>query len=256
MIESLIAALRKVSVCETRKWLKRNEVFFTTIVAICLTMMSIMVSIMSIQLAEKANEVAFYEVELLKAEQQPIIHFELDKKNTNDKIIIYNKGSNLKEFKANPMIFLSITYNENKKCKKCEESILFPLKEYYFFKYPANDLTGKLMEMNGNDDNYGQVYEANNKFINFAQKHNDSGNIKIKRYIQVKYKDIFENPHEAVYRIEEKYYNPLTEADGGKIIYKYGELESQSLTITDLSPDILYQKWSKNRIENNNNANL
>ena len=101
-----------------RTWLKNNKIFFDTFAAIGIALMAIMLSYMSIQISETANQIAFYETEIMKMQNQPIFQFDVnniyhDSKYEEEQLKIINKGSPISGFTYNYIIFLKITYYEN-----------------------------------------------------------------------------------------------------------------------------------------------
>ena len=95
-----------------REWLERNKIFFEIVVALSLTCMSIIVSI-------NANQIAAYQNELIKGENQPIFVFNLtyaenDRLGKGERIDVSNIGKPAYNFKAEPYIFFDVhLYNKS-----------------------------------------------------------------------------------------------------------------------------------------------
>jgi hypothetical protein len=95
-----------------REWLERNKIFFEVVVAFSLTMMSITVSI-------NANQIATYQNDLIKEENQPMFIFNLSQADNGsldigERIDIYNIGKPAYNFDAKANIFFDVyLYNES-----------------------------------------------------------------------------------------------------------------------------------------------
>lgn len=243
-----------------RKWLESNKIFFETILAVGLTIMAIMLTLMSINISNHANQIAFYETELMKMENQPIFHFATNNvfhSDNNDSIYweeqltINNIGKPLKEFDCEDMIFMKIVYSESD--HYAYEFVLIPINDYYYFDFPSGNLIGELADLRGYYNpkykifNRNAVMQADRLFSDFVQKRNASGYINIIRFIKVEYKDIFENTHTEIYFVHPlgTKTHKLKEEDG-EIISDYYESFwwNESLSIDNLSPNILYDYLS------------
>ncbi len=245
-----------------REWLNKNKIFFETIVAVFLTGMAIALTIMSINVSIKTNEIAFYETEIIKMENQPIFHFKVaydyidfDEFKypvpVDEKLIINNIGKPLKEFNYEKMIFLKIRYWENGINPR---SAFIPI-DYYFPSFPTGNLTDELITFRGpflpnqKTGNRLKVLQAEKNLSEYVRRlnANDSVNIDILRYIKVKYTDIFGNIHEEVYFVDPlNGAYKLNENDGITVSKYYKSFMYDELYISNLSPSILYENWSIN----------
>lgn len=243
-----------------RKWLESNKIFFETIVAVGLTIMAIMLTFMSINISNNTNQIAFYETELIKMENQPILHFVMNNvfhPDNNDslyweeQLTINNIAKPLTKFDYDDMIFMKIAYHASD--SYVYEFVLIPINDYYFFSFQTGNLTGKLADLRGYYNleekifNKNAVMQADGQFSDFAKNRNASGYISIIRFIKVEYKDIFENTYTEIYFVD-----PLgtrthkLKKEDGKIISDYYESFwwNESLSIDNLSPNILYDNLS------------
>lgn len=243
-----------------RKWLESNKIFFETIVAVGLTIMAIMLTFMSINISNNSNQIAFYETELMKMENQPILHFVInnvfhpdnnDSLYLEEQLIINNIAKPLKEFDYDGMIFMEIAYRESD--SYVYEFVLIPIDDYYYYSFRTGNLTGELADLRGYYNpkekifNKNAVMQADGHFSDFAKNRNASGYISIIRFIKVEYKDIFENAHTEIYFVHPSgtRTHKLNEEDG-KILSDYYESFwwNESLSIDNLSPNILYDNLS------------
>lgn len=241
-----------------RKWLKKNKIFFDTLAVIGIALMSIMLSYMSIQISADSNQIAFYETEIMKMQNQPIFQFDVnniyhDSKYEEEQLIISNKGSPVSGFTSNYIVFLEITYYEN---GSFSEFVLIPIYDYYGLIYPSGNLSGEMSNLEGwhkanpKKWNYDEVKKANELFGDFAYKNNAIGHINILRFMKVRYTDIFGNTHNETYYIRpfgDRSYK-LTKEDERLICNYYDEYfiynGLQGLYMDQLSsPNLLYNKW-------------
>lgn len=234
-----------------RVFLESNKIFFETILAVLL-------AIMAITLTMNSNEIASHEIELKKMENQPLLKFnvdlsEFDSENyRKDQLKISNIGTPPIDFKIDDMIFLNIVYeNEDGKFERA----LIPINGYYGISFPSGNLTGNLINFQGQrfyDENYGnykQIIIADDEFKDFSIKKNSTGHIYIMRFVKFEYKDIFENIHEEIYYVDPIGFgtHKLTKNEE-KIIsdYYYDFWFYDILDINDLSPEILYETYIEN----------
>lgn len=197
----------KIKICDwdkCRDWLVKNKIFFETITAVFLTIMAIVVSF-------EANQISSYQTEIIKKQQLPILHFEVDQiydsatsNYTRDELTISNVGSPLSEFKSDYAIFFKIDSGQRDEPPK---TALIPLEGYYFHTVITNKPVGELARIanyaipEGNNYKAGQTMRS---FYKYAEERNAWGLIDIVRYVRVKYKDIFGD-----YHIEYYYVSPL-----------------------------------------------
>lgn len=237
-----------------REFLINNKIFFETIVAVLL-------AIMAITLTINSNEIASYEIELKKMENQPLLKFdvnlsEYDYENyrfTKDQLIISNIGTPPKEFKIDNIIFLNIAYeNEHGRF----ENALIPINNYYGLGSPTGNLIGKLVNFKDkyyyyyeNHGNYEYISIANDEFTKFAVNKNSLGYINIMRIVKFEYKDIYEKSHEEMYYVDPYGYktHKLTKNNENIVSDYYDDFQFyEFLDITELSPEILYEKYTEN----------
>ena len=239
-----------------RDWLNINKIFFETIVAIFLAGMAITLTIMSITVSIQTNEIAFYETELMKMENQPIFRFDVTYDTidfdqfeypvpADEMLIINNIGKPLKEFSSKKMIFLKMGYLEN----GINTKLAFVPITYYIVSIPTGDLTNELMTFRGpylfdqKTGNRLKVLEAGDDLSEYVHRlnANDSVSIDILRYIKVEYTDIFGNIHEDIYFVDSMTGASKLNENDGVTISKYYKSFMHELDVSELSPSILYE---------------
>lgn len=229
-----------------RKWLENNRIFFELIVALSLTSMSIIVSI-------NANQIAEYQNELIKQENQPIFVFNLTRTvNPNytdngsldkgERIDINNIGKPAYNFTAEEYIFFDIRLY-NKSDNYSEKKAYVPVTNYYLYSVETDPAIGLLRSfnmdyffpINGTNytGNYAVYCHINEDFGNYSQTQNYFGYIDLKRYFHITYSDIYGEAHDEIYyvcggtsyKLKEKDKIDLDKRYNNGYISNYGFLE-------------------------------
>ena len=128
-----------------REWLEKNRIFFELVVALSLTSMSIIVSINS-------NQIAEYQNELIKEENQPIFVFNLTHSDNGsldvgERIDISNIGKPAYNFKAEPYVFFDI-HSYNKSDYNSEKKAYVPVTAYYGYSIETGSPVELLLSFN------------------------------------------------------------------------------------------------------------
>ena len=235
---------RKAKSC--RRCLRRNKIFFETIAAVFLTIMAITISY-------RGNQIASYQIQLMKQEKYPILDFcvdlTLDSEGhpIDDVLIISNAGPPLSEFGCHYVVFLEIEYG------KIGEKIgttMIPLIGYYDWTTMPNRQIGELATLSKSGVSEGNYQRANMALLEFqksAMKGKTTGFGEIVRYVQVWYKDIWGEKHVKFYFVDE-FGSSEIENEKGKEIFKEHEdklRESLYLKLEELSAESLYEMWAR-----------
>ena len=218
--------------------------------------MAVLLAIMAITLTINSNEIASYEIELKKMENQPLLKFDVDLSEhenyrpTKDQLKIYNIGSPPTEFQIDAIIFLNARYEDE---HGISEYALIPINDYYDgFSSPTGDLIGNLINFQGtssNKENYKLVGMANKEFMASAAKNKSIGSIDIMRFIKFEYKDIYGKSNVEMYYVDPygTRTHKLTENNKKIISDYYSDFYFYNfLDIAELSPEILYEKYTVN----------
>lgn len=180
--------------------------FFEVIVALSLTGMSIFVS-------STANQIASYQNELIKGENQPIFIFNTtyfhksiyDDSDYGEGMDIYNAGKPAYKFKSEAYVFFDISlYSAN----HTKMDLLIPVLLYYVDGTVVNAPVGLLQSYScpielTNGTHY--TYTCNsNVFNKMSDDFFHSGNqnisrlIDLKKYIHITYNDIYNENHDEI----------------------------------------------------------
>lgn len=213
-----------------REWLERNKIFFELVVALSLTSMSIIVSINS-------NQIAAYQNELIKEENQPIFVFNLTHADNGsldvgERIDISNIGKPAYNFKAEPYIFFDI-HLYNKSDYNSEKKAYVPITSYYGYSVETGSPVELLLSfnkyyfrpINGTNytGNYAAFYHINEDFSNYSQTRNYFGYIELKRYFHITYSDVYGEIHDEIHYVDEGASFKLLEKDKIDLDKRYND---------------------------------
>lgn len=235
-----------------RNWLEKNKVFF----GVLSPPLSIIAAILAILLAMQANKIALYQVKLMKLVQVPNLRFDVNfsgqspkQTYTNEQVVISNAGVPLKGFQCQGMVFLRIAPDRGMMLE-------IVLTDYYETILTSRG-TGELAILKNNRSLWRikqAVDSAEEKYFSIAWW-------RIRRYVQVEYKDISEKPYDEIYFVScddwlldrtssdllshYVYYVKLSELQGKRIIEDYERTirEGPKLSVYELSPKSLYAEY-------------
>lgn len=244
MVRDTHVKKRKVESC--RRYLKRNKIFFETIAAIFLTIMAITISY-------RGNQIASYQIQLIKQERYPRLDFcvdlTIDSKGRpiDDVLIISNTGPPLSEFGFQYVTFLEMEYG---KIGEEIRTTMIPLIGYYGLTTMSNRQTGELATLSRpgvSEGNYQRANMALLEFQIFATKGKTTGFGKVVRYVQVWYKDIWEEKHVKFYFVDEFGFSEVENEKGREIFEEHEDKlrESLCLELEELSAESLYEMTAK-----------
>lgn len=175
----------KSKIIELRTFLKRNKIFFEVLAATVLTITSIFVSF-------KANNISKRQMEIMESENTPRIEIQrtqlfIDSTKTYQvtKWLVFNNNSKISDFEIEKQIsFLNITKNS--------EEVSIPVIEYL---NPNGKLSGQ---------NEGLIYEFDNSNSfqdEFVTRQNlmDYGDVNVRSFIQISYHDVLGRKKEIKY---------------------------------------------------------
>ncbi len=237
-----------------RTYLEKNEIFFKTVVYI-------LVSIATIVLLFQANKISDTQVQIMeqqskiqKYQQTPSIfakvEFVLDpitNKYTNDTLVIYNDGAPLHYFSEYSAIFFEMQYGK----KGTEiQKILIPILDYYQNTFYTGNRIDKIMYLTAQNNNERQI-NAQNDLMSYANANDYYGLLEVKRYLEIKYYDKFNEEH-----IEYHYIDPIV--GGGMIenppvtkiavtdlieLHHEAQLRGIGVSLSEATPAVLISKY-------------
>lgn len=232
----------------TRKWLEENKVFFTTIAAILLSVMAIIVS-------WQTNLITQEQTKVIQREQLPSIRMEVSlpaydvetgETSGRDILYIYNNGAPIYEFNIENMVFIEICYTENHENMR---SVLYPILGYYNSTTIPARSTGAIAYIFSNEESWYKFDEVDQAFRKFAENNNGFGCLLLQRYIIFEYTDVFNEYHSEIYHYDRYHYST-------KLLNS--EEEKQLLELVDnayaneglwvfgqITPEILLEKWKQ-----------
>jgi hypothetical protein len=237
-----------------RKRLEENEIYFKTVVYI-------LVSIATIVLLFQANKISDTQVQIMeqqskiqKYQQTPSIfakvEFILDpitNKYTNDTLVIYNDGAPLHYFSSYSAIFFQMQYGK----KDTElQTILIPILDYYQNTFYSGNRVDKIAYLTTEKNNLMRV-QIQNDLTSYASSSDYYGLLEVKRYLEIKYFDKFNEEH-----IEYHYIDPVV--GGGMIenpqvtktavtqlieLHRQAQLSGIGVNLSEATPAVLINKY-------------
>jgi len=237
-----------------RTFLEKNEIFFKTLVYI-------LVSITTIVLLFQANKISDTQVQIMeqqskiqKYQQTPSIFAKVElvldpitNKYTNDSLVIYNDGAPLHYFSDYSAIFFEMQYGK----KGTEiQKILIPILDYYQNTFYTGNRIDKIMHLTAQHNNETQI-KAQNDLMSYANSNDYYGLLQVKRYLEIKYYDKFNEEH-----IEYHYIDPIV--GGGMIenppvtknavialieLHRQAQLRNIGVSLYEVTPALLINKY-------------
>ena len=240
-----------------RSWCKRNKDVTKTIgsvfVAILLSVMAIIVSIGALQ-------ISYYQTQLTEMQNQPIFsfvvnisppphlmegHFIDDNTDwTDDTLLISKKGSPMTEFDAKYYVFEKGVYKNSSFSKE----FMIPI-NYYANIEVETDSEGEFIKAvfpsrlwpDSPNGNLKEVRSVMGGFFDYAKEKGDSIEFELMRYVEIKYKDIFNKQHDDFYLVTEHGTTRLS-SDEGERIKKFDADKKYYLAN---HPFLVGQRWEK-----------
>jgi hypothetical protein len=179
---------------KTTKWLKRNEIYFTTICTIFLSAMAIIVSLISNQVANQQFEMEYFE-------KQP--DFQITKEQLfNDKtqkyedmnLIISKLSGKAKNIEIETINLLDIEYTNTKNEVKHSHLLI---EGYYNTSFLSGKTEGIIQTEAGHKNNTKEI-ELENYLTEMIENQNQYIYTQLKTYVQIKYLN-FQNESKTEY---------------------------------------------------------
>lgn len=214
--------MKMVTFIGLRKWLKRNKIFFEVVVTIALTIMAIYVS-------NTANQIASYQNELIKNENQPIFVFNMSvdehkklnysENNISESIEIENIGKPAYNFSAKSYIFFDIKLKDRNSGEM--KNVIIPITSFYNGGEYRGSPTGYMRtfyhySLKNGIDNYSkrdEVVEKINYDLYSYSKGEVFADVDLKRYVLINYYDVYGENHDDLYSVGVLNYVKLSEND-------------------------------------------
>jgi hypothetical protein len=210
--------------------LERNKIYFETVAASCVAVMSLIVAIVAVIVALYANELLEQQNQIMRTQSAPLLQFEVrlskDPKTGNyehESLNINNFGGSLDEFSAEYLYFVHAFFQSNVPAAQAKDKSI-PLFKYYIVNVLSGSRTGQLEQSDyyGSEGNNGKFSRLESEFMELARQHNGYGTIELDRYVHVTYHDIFGTPFDEVYAISSTGSRKLSPAEGAQIINMHG----------------------------------
>lgn len=196
-----------------RTWLEVNQIFFTTLATIFLTIMAIIVSLSQNSTAKKQakimedqSKIMSFQLQLDKTMASPHITAEIkpiyDSKTKNrisEQINVKNSGTDVFNVKCEVAILWVITTLETKIKRH-----YIPIKDYFLQEVRTNNSKGKLITLSA-----AAAYEVREaimiEYFKYIEKHDTWSSIATFEFLHIEYKDIFNEKFNEYLHISPRY---------------------------------------------------
>lgn len=182
---------------------QHNKIFFETLAAVFLTIMSIIVGIAQWSSANSQNKIAEIQKELAEAQALPSFEIKIEQfkdqqsgmYNRND-LIILNHGGPAYNFEAESAYFIKTTYADP--TVSCELRV--PLDGYFAADFEGSGSTGQLVQMYGDKNNL-MYSELTNEPIELNKNNSYALNLQQELYLKLSYTDLLNRSHMEYYQV-------------------------------------------------------
>lgn len=174
-------------------WLKKNEIYFTTVCTLLLSIMAITVSIITIKVAKRQVKMDYFE-------KQPDFHISkeqlLNKESgyyEDTELIVTKLSGKAKNIEVENINWLEIEYTNTNKTKLSR----FLIEGYYNTTFHSGKTEGIIQSKIGYQNNLKEI-ELENYIERMVKGQNQYVSMELKSYVQVKYLN-FENEAKTEY---------------------------------------------------------
>ena len=204
-----------------KEWLTDNKIFFETIAATMLTFMAVILSFA--QLAITQEQTAYLEQQIIIEREQALPQFVVISKtfpgegtnqHEDDKIFMYNQGNTALNITTKVAVFFNIDYLNGPE----QKDILVPVDGYYWWHVMSGESTGLVVTIE-NPKNHLKRSIIEDELSKLAAANNVIINLNIKRYVQITYRDIFDELHTKYYLVVPFSGGELVQVDDGEKLF-------------------------------------
>lgn len=176
------------------EWLKNNEVYFTTICTILLSIMAIIVSIISNRVANRQFEMDYFEKQADFQITKEQLFDEKTKKYEETNLIITKLTGKAKNIEIATITLLDIEYTSTKNETK---NSLFLIEGYYDTSVLSGKTEGIIQTETGHKNNSKEI-ELENYLTEMIENQNQFIFTQLKTFVQIKYLN-FQNDSKTEY---------------------------------------------------------
>jgi hypothetical protein len=237
-----------------RKWLEQKEIIFRTVFYSLVSLATIVLLFQANKISDTQVQIMEQQSKIQKYQQTPSIFAKVElvldpitNKYTNDILVIYNDGAPLHYFSDYSAIFFEMQYGK----KGTEiQTILIPILDYYQNTFYTGNRIDKIMYLTAQYNNERQI-QVQNDLMSYASSNDYYGLLEVKRYLEVKYYDKFNEEH-----VEYHYIDPIV--GGGMIenppvtknavidlieLHRQAQLRNIGVSLYEVTPAVLISKY-------------
>ena len=189
--------------------------------------------------SHESDKISQEAAEIAKRTEWPYFKFRLNFDNNQDEMQIYNEGGKFRELNAEVYLFWSIT---------SDKTLLSPkdmvVLNYYNLSSVDSLLSGdKPATISAADPEKATILIDG--FKKMAGKKGFLAFISAKRYVHLRYKDIYDESHDDLYDLGFIGGRKMSKNEAAELIKKYNQKTTLGMVIdiSIASPEILYEKW-------------
>lgn len=234
----LVYYLKKSNYDGFNNFLNCNKIYIELFLVICLSFMSIIV-------ATNANVIAVNELNIQKANNQPIFVFDEIRYGNGyyEKLLVYNRGAPVNNFFISPITILKVHGRDtNNKLKE----ITIPIGYYDISTRSGND-SSELQEFFASDTeplngNHYRLSESFGDLYTISRDNNLSIGMSFYKYLYITYEDMYGDEHNDLYLISDLYPHKVSGKDKEKLLHDFHENVKYGyfLDINDLKAEKIY----------------
>lgn len=216
----------------TREWLSDHKIYFETIAALLVGVASVSLAFASNSVARQANRIASNQIQLTRAEKQPVLTFDLAlgydsirKVYAYQQLAITNIGEPLSEFESDVAVFFRIDLGLRNGTQA--NRALVPVWDYYDTSFPSSHRVGRLasyINATVRRGNHDAALDLSRRFSDSMDSIAAYALVDVVQYVRVKYRDIFGEEHTRYYELPVLKGAVEIPADTGAVLFaRWGE---------------------------------
>ncbi|EOP13224.1 hypothetical protein ICS_01388 [Bacillus cereus BAG2O-3] len=238
---------------------KDNRDFVVALISGFAAVISVVIAGVSLYVAWQAKEIANLQIETAKAEKSPLIYFDMtydedDKGNfIGTNLEISNEGGLLKEYGVDLVTVLELEISDFSK-DKVKRTLKIPIRNYYDIGGKSGASQKKLVTYDNlflKEGNNAKINRIIREFSEGTKTLNDEkekqtgkafliGYPKLKTYVKVWYKDIYNEKHTQYYNVDNLGATQIND-EQGKEEFKNDDLSDKAVDLKDLDANKLLE---------------
>jgi len=205
-----------------------------------IAILAFVISMVSLLKSCEANRISCEANKIAKTAELSYFKFSMNFNNSQDKILIYNEGGKIRELE-NPQIYLFWSTTSDKSLLNAKDMVVLN----YYNLGSRDPLLSSKAPVTISAENFVKAETLIDGFKKLAKENNFLVSVSAKWYIRLRYKDIYDEPHDDMYDVSPIGARKMSKNEAMELIKKYNQMTKQGIVInmSTASPEILYGKW-------------